>query len=260
MMQFSHFFAMWALSKNTFREAIRDRILYMILFFAGLLIVSSPLMAKISAGEEHRVLLDFGFAMIHIFGILITVFVGTQLIAREIESKTILVLLSKPIARGSFLIGKFLGLGSVLFVLLTLMGGVFFIVAGFEPLYLLVLLGFFLGLLLLLAIAIFFSTFLSPVLAMFSTFLIFILGNISDDFYLQAKFMFERGQASDAFYWISWGTYHFLPNFENMNFKNSVLYGLDLPLPTLLLFFGITILYILVLLSFSIVFFRKREI
>ncbi|MEI7510972.1 MAG: ABC transporter permease subunit [Candidatus Peregrinibacteria bacterium] len=251
------FSSLLALSKNTFRETIRDRILYTIVFFGILMVLSSKLMADLSARADDKVLVDFGFAMIHIFGIIISIFVGTQLIARETEGKTIMLLLSKPISPATFVISKFLGLGSVLAILTLIMGGIFFILAPFQPVYLLVLLGMFLSFLFLLALSLFFSSFLSPLLAAFSTLLIFVLGNITDDFYAFVTYMKEG--VSGVFYWVGWGTYHFFPNFENINWKNAVVYGIDFSSFDMAIGVLVTILYIALLTFGAVKFFEKKE-
>lgn len=249
--------ATWALAKNTFRETVRDKILYTIVFFGILLILSSKLMAGISAGEEAKVTLDFGLGMIHIFGILITLFVGTQMISKEMQGNMIMILLSKPMSRGAFIVGKFLGLSAILFLLISIMGGLFFFLVPFSWDIILVFAGMYISFLFLLALALFFSVFLSPLLAMFSTLLIWIIGNITDEFYSYVTYAKE--QISAAFYWVGWGSYHFLPNFANLNLKNEVTYGLDITTLDISIIFAISIAYIIFLLSCAILIFQKKE-
>lgn len=248
-----------ALTKNTFRESIRDRILYTIAFFAVILILASQLLASLSAGEGDRVVLDSGLAMINIFGIIITLFLGTQMIAKEMESKTILILLSKPISRAAFIWGKFFGLALVLGILMCIKGGVFFFLVDFSTDLLIALGGIYMSVLLLLAIALFFSSFISPLLAMLATLLMYIIGNITDDFYSFVEHMSSKGEAGGLFYWTGWGSYHFLPSFENVNFKNMVAYGIEFAPWEIALKFGITAAYIVFLLFLASVFFKKKE-
>ena len=87
-----------AISKNTFRETIRDRILMVILFFGVALILATLLLSSISARQGEKVILDIGLGMIDIFGMIITIFVGTQLIFREIDKKTILLLMNSSMS------------------------------------------------------------------------------------------------------------------------------------------------------------------
>jgi ABC-type transport system involved in multi-copper enzyme maturation permease subunit len=102
---------LFALTKNTFRETIRDRILLVIVFFGVILIIATQLLSELSVRQDEKVLLDLGLGLIDIFGMLVTIFVGTQLIFREVDKRTIFVVLSKPVSRSSFLISKFFGLG-----------------------------------------------------------------------------------------------------------------------------------------------------
>ena len=103
-----------ALSANTFREAIRDRILYSLLFFAGLVLLGSLAVEHITLGDQEKVVRSFAFGAIRFVGILIALFLGVSLVHKELERKTIYTIASKPIPRGSFLVGKYLGLMSVL--------------------------------------------------------------------------------------------------------------------------------------------------
>ncbi len=246
-----------ALAKNTFRETVRDKILYTIVFFGILLILSSKIMAGISAGEEEKITLDFGLGMIHIFGILITLFVGTQMVAREMEGNMILILLSKPLSRGQFLLGKFLGLSGILFLLMVIMGGIFFFLVPFSLDIIWVLAGQYISFLLLLALALFFSVFLSPLLAMFSALLMWIIGNITDEFY--SFVIHSQEKISEAFYWVGWGSYHFLPNFANLNFKNEATYGLEISTTDITIIFATSLAYICFLIALAVVIFRKKE-
>lgn len=248
-----------ALTSNTFKETIRDRILYTIVFFALLLVASTQLLASLSSGEGDKVVLDSGLAMVHIFGIIITLFMGTQLIAKEMDSKTILVLLSKPLSRRDFIFGKFFGLSLVLLLLVMLMGGVFFFLVDFSWDLFIALAGIYMSVLLLLALALFFSSFISPLFAMLATLLMFVIGNITDDFYVFVEQMVARGEASGMFYWTGWGSYHFLPSFENVNFKNMAAYGIEFAPWEIALKFAITFLYIGFLLFLASKFFEKKE-
>jgi ABC-type transport system involved in multi-copper enzyme maturation permease subunit len=85
--------------------------LYLIVFFGVILIVFSLLLASLSLGQKDKIILDFGLAMIEVFGIVSVVFVGSQILFKEIEGKTIYLILSKPIKRSAFILGKFIGFG-----------------------------------------------------------------------------------------------------------------------------------------------------
>ena len=101
---------------NTFREIVRNRFLYLILFFAFVFLIFSLALGSLTIAESaDRVIVDFGLAMIEIFGLIGVLFVGSQLLFKEIEGKTIFLILSKPIRRQDFILGKFLGFAATLF-------------------------------------------------------------------------------------------------------------------------------------------------
>jgi len=99
-----------ALAHNTLRESVRNKIAYALLFFAVLMIGSGAILSALSYVEGDRILQDVGLAAIRLFGVAIAIFVGIQLVHREVERRTVYTILSKPISRGQFLLGKFAGL------------------------------------------------------------------------------------------------------------------------------------------------------
>ena len=101
---------------NTFRENLRDKLLYNLLIFALLMIGSSLILMRLTLGEFHRLILDIGLGSINFFGVLIAIFVGIGLVSKEIEKKTIYTIISKPVARFQFLLGKYLGLSLTLVI------------------------------------------------------------------------------------------------------------------------------------------------
>ena len=101
-----NFFRIWAIAANGFREVIRDRILYVIGFFAILMALALRLLPEISVGADGKIFLDLGLAATSLLGAIVAIFVGTGLINKEIEKRTVLVLIPKPISRTEFIIGK----------------------------------------------------------------------------------------------------------------------------------------------------------
>lgn len=110
-----------AIAHNTFKEAIRDRILYGFLFFALTLIVFSLVLGQLSIGEQTRVTLDVGLAGISLFSVLMSIFLGISLLHKEISKRTIYPVLAKPVSRAAYLLGKFLGLSATMIVQIALM-------------------------------------------------------------------------------------------------------------------------------------------
>ena len=117
----------WAIASNTFREAIRNKILYSLVFFAILMIGGSLALGKLSMHEEVRLLKDLGLATISIFGVLIAIFIGVNMVFKEIDRKTIYIIIPKPIHRFHFIIGKYLGIGFTLAIQIIFMAIVLFL-------------------------------------------------------------------------------------------------------------------------------------
>src|SRR5262249_59887497 len=110
-----------AIALNTFREAVRDRVLYNLIIFVLLLLASAPLFGTISIGIERVVLVNVGLSSISFFGVVIAIFIGIGLVSKEIEKKTLYTILSRPVARWEFIVGKYCGLLMTLVVNAALM-------------------------------------------------------------------------------------------------------------------------------------------
>jgi Cu-processing system permease protein len=105
-----------AIAFNTFREAVRDRVLYNLVFFALLLVAMAPLLGQISIGVQRVLLVNLSLTAISIFGTVISIFVGISLVSKEIEKRTLYPVLSRPVGRGEFIVGKYFGLAGTLLV------------------------------------------------------------------------------------------------------------------------------------------------
>src|SRR6476620_2880767 len=110
-----------ALAINTAREAIRNRILYSILFFALLMVGISAVFGAASIGDQVKYMKDFSLMSVSLFGVIIAVVLGVNLLHQELGKKTIVNILSKPVARWQFLVGKFLGLLATLTIMMALL-------------------------------------------------------------------------------------------------------------------------------------------
>jgi ABC-type transport system involved in multi-copper enzyme maturation permease subunit len=171
----------WLIGLNTFREAIRNKILYSLLFFSLLIIAASVAFGELSVGSQRRLTMDLGLGGMSLFSIIIAVFVGINLVYKELEHKTIFTLLSKPVFRYQFVLGKFLGLALTMAVLVLIMS---LVLVGVllsqghdvgQTLAIMVVL-IYLEVLLITAVAVFFSSFSSPFLSGAFTIGIFIVG------------------------------------------------------------------------------------
>ncbi|MDD3145253.1 MAG: ABC transporter permease subunit [Candidatus Gracilibacteria bacterium] len=163
---------------NTFKEIIRNKYMYMIVFFGFIFIAFSIILGKLTIGEDSKIIVDFGLAMIEIFGLLGVLFVGSQLLFREIDGKTIFLILSKPIKRYEFIIGKIMGF-SMTILLITLFQSILFIIVLFikdiniDYLIIWSLVNIFLKLEIMLVIVFFLSTFMSNMLIIASSLMIY---------------------------------------------------------------------------------------
>lgn len=253
------------LALNTLRETIRDKILYVILVFALIMIASSALLADLSLGQQGRIVVDLGLSAISVFGLIITIFVGTNLLNKEIDKKTIYLILSKPIRRSEFILGKFLGLSLTLGVITLAMSACFFAVlwttlrgVGIDPLTwfptsVMALSLIYVEMLLLTAGAIFFSTFASPVMSAMFTLGLYLIGHMSYDILnfgqITGKVMLQ--QVTQALFYI-------LPDLERLNLKNVLLHE-RIPMDVFGSSIGYGLLYIAGLLVLSMMIFEGKE-
>ena len=250
----------WAIAANGFREVIRDRILYFIGFFALLMAFAWRLLPEIAVGTHQKIFLDLGLAAIGLLGVIVAVFVGTGLINKEIDKKTILVLIPKPLSRAEFILGKHLGLSGVLAVMLGVMLVIYLLMllgmkVSFQPLPLIVSV-FYLGLELILiaAVAIAFGVFTSSIIATLMTFGVYLMGHISKDL-IQLGIISKNPNILA----ITKNIYLILPDLERLNFRNEAVYGL-LPSADVLIGNALySLVYTGLLLGISILIFSRRQ-
>jgi ABC-type transport system involved in multi-copper enzyme maturation permease subunit len=190
----------WAIARNTFREAVRDKVLYALLFFAILLILSALVLGQLSLHEEARVVRDMGLGGITLFSVIIATFVGSSLVYKEIDRKTVYTIVPKPLYRHEFVIGKFIGmnvvLGLQLLVMAAVLCGVLIGVGGSVEIGLIraiVLLG--VELVVVTAVALLFSSFSSPFLSAMFTLGVFAVGRSTPEIAQAAQKLGSGGTA-----------------------------------------------------------------
>jgi ABC-type transport system involved in multi-copper enzyme maturation permease subunit len=250
----------WTIAANGFREVIRDRILYVIGFFTILLALGLRLLPEISVGADQKIFLDLGMAATALLGAIVAIFVGTSLINKEIEKRTVLVLIAKPISRSEFIVGKHLGLVGVLAVVVTIMTVIYLGMLSWAKIdyslpSLLVAQGFLiLELSLLTAVAIVFGVFTSSILATLLSFGVYLMGHISSD--LLKLGQISKNESIEAF---TRGLYVILPNLERFNLKNDAIYGLLPSQGELLQSLIYAVLYTILLLTVAIIIFSRRQ-
>jgi ABC-type transport system involved in multi-copper enzyme maturation permease subunit len=121
-----------AVAVNTFREAVRDRVLYGMVGVALFVLILTLALAELSLHQERRIVTDIGLASISFFSAMISVFLGSSLLYKEIERKTLYVILPKPIRRSEFLLGKYFGIALTASVFVAIMGAVQLWVVGVQ--------------------------------------------------------------------------------------------------------------------------------
>lgn len=214
------------IAANTVREAIRSRVLYTLLFFAVLLIGTGVLLSTLTYVERERILQSVGLAAIRLFGAAIAIFVGIGLIHREVERRTIYTILSKPISRCEFLLGKYLGLVATIWIQLVIMGLAFVAVSWLAGAPLTHQIGLALGLAavelaVIVAFATLFSAFTTPMLAALFTTGLYVLGHLSRD-------LRDLGARSDdgGVRLVATALYRVLPDLESFNLTTQALHAL----------------------------------
>jgi len=219
---------MSAIARNAFREAVRDRVLYNLVLFVLLLTAASIFIGELSGGQERKIIVDLGLSAMLLFGMFIAIFVGVGLVYKEIERRTIYAVFSKPVGRGEFLVGKYLGLCLTLLVNVLVMGvgvsvALLYVSRGWDPLIPTIwpaVLLIYLELMLLTAVALLFSSFSSPALSALLTFLTFVIGHFSADLKTLAVSM-----GSTSARWFFTGLYYLLPNLANYGFITPAAHG-----------------------------------
>jgi ABC-type transport system involved in multi-copper enzyme maturation permease subunit len=256
---------------SVFRESVRDKVLYNLVFFAVLLIGASLLLSQLTAGQDVKIIKDLGLAATSVFGLFIAVFVGIGLVWKEVDRRSVYGLLAKPIRRRDFILGKYLGLVFTLAVNLAVMALALYAVLAYQAWItppelakaweapaidpaLLVAIGLiFLQLSLITAIALFFSTFSSPLLSAALTFGLYVIGHFSADLK-----NFEQVVESPVVAWIARALYYLLPNLAPFDVKAQVVHGQAIAPGFALLTVAYAVVYIaLLLVAASWIFSRK---
>ena len=250
------------IARNTFREAVRDRVLYNLVLFVLLLTAAAIFVGELSGGQERKIIVDLGLSAMLLFGVFIAIFVGVGLVYKEIERRTIYAIFAKPVGRGDFLIGKYLGLCLTLLVNVVVMGAgvsaaLLYVNRGWDPLVLRIwaaILLIYVELAILTSVALLFSSFSSPALSALLTFFIFIIGHFSAD--LKAL---SNSMSSSAARWLFSALYYLVPNLANYSFITPAAHG---HIPNLSYVFATVLyalLYVVAILGTATLIFSRRN-
>jgi ABC-type transport system involved in multi-copper enzyme maturation permease subunit len=213
-----------AVAANTFRETVRERVLYNLVFFAILMTLAGLLLGQLSIRQDEKILKDIGLAAMDLVGTVIALFIGTGLVSKEIERRSLYPLLAKPLSRGELFLGKFAGLGFTLFVNVSVMLLGLLLTLGAtgrrpDAGLLTAAYPIFLGLLLVVAFAMLFSTLSSSTLAVVLTLGVVVVGRFADVIRgMRDVLPGVPPQLAQALFAV-------VPNFANFDFKNRVAYG-----------------------------------
>jgi ABC-type transport system involved in multi-copper enzyme maturation permease subunit len=247
-----------AVGANTFRETVRERVLYNLVFFALLMTLSGLLLRDLTIRQDDKIIKDLGLAVMDLFGTLISIFLGVGLVSKEIERRSLYPLLAKPLSRGELFVGKFGGLAFTLLVNTAVMTmGVYLalLLAG-RPLaasLLKAVYPLYLSFLLVVALALLFSSFTSATLASVATVGLVVAGRFAD----VVRNMREVLPGTPS--WLSGALYYALPNFTNFDFKSRVAYGDPVSGATLAWVTLYGAAYTAALLGVGLALFRRRD-
>jgi ABC-type transport system involved in multi-copper enzyme maturation permease subunit len=248
---------------NTFREAVRDRVLYNLVLFALLMIGAAVLVGQISIGIEQLVIVNLGLSAISLFGLVMAIFIGVGLVYKEIEKRTLYSLLAKPIRRWEFLVGKYAGLLLTLavntaFMTLGLALAFFYVGGRVARADLPILIAIYFILLefaLVTAMALFFSCFSSPMLSTLYTLGIYVTGVFASD--IRSIGDFTRNPALLA---VTRTLYFLVPNFHNFNVIAAAAHGDAIPFPLIWQNTLYAALYVALLLIAASAIFSRRNL
>jgi len=251
-----------AITLNTFREAVRDRVLYNLVLFVLLLVASAPVISQISIGMEKLMLVNLGLSSISLFGVIIAIFVGIGLVSKEIEKKTLYTILSRPVRRWEFIAGKYLGL------LLTLVVNAVLMTVGFylallvfthglhqaDGMLLVAIYFIILQFMMMVAITLLFSTFSTPIFSAIFAFSLFVIGTFGND--LRNFAAMSHG----ATRWLATAAAYIMPNFASLNVISQVAHEQSVGAQLVLFNTLYALLYSVAVTAAAVLIFERRNL
>jgi Cu-processing system permease protein len=248
---------------NTFREAVRDRVLYNLVFFGLLMMAAAILVGQISIDIEEIVIVTLGLSAVSVIGLLIAVFTGVGLVSKEMDKRTLYALLAKPLRRWEFLLGKFGGLVLTLTVNTAAMAAALFLALlyvkhtlhGGDVAVLVAIYFILLKLALVVALAMLFSCFTTPLLAILFTAGLYVAGLFVD----QMRGLPLENVSPAVATFLRWISY-LLPNFENYDVMGAAAHGRTIPAALIAHNTLYTILYCGIVLAVAMAVFSRRNL
>ncbi len=248
-----------AVAANTFREAVRDKVLYSILFFAALFLLAALASREVALGDREKVVRGVGLGGISVVGAIIAIFLGVGLVYKEIERKTIYTLASKPVPRWQILLGKYFGLWATLAVEVGILTAMYTLIIGIEQGWpgsgVYVAMGMLmLELTLVTAFATLFSTFASPLSASAYTLCVYVIGHFADDLYT-----FGKASDNEAFKQMTLVLYRIVPNLGMFNVRTEAVHGVPIPGSEIAWATAYALGYTTAVLALAMVIFERRD-
>ncbi len=249
-----------AVAQNTFRESVRDKVLYVLLLFAGVVIIGSKAVGWISIGQDIKIVKDLSLAGMSIFGALIAIFVGTSLVYKEIDKRTIYTIIAQPLYRYEFVLGKYLGLSLLILgviVLMSVISAVYIVILGGEINHWYFIASFliFMKLLLVTALAVMFSTLSSPILGAIIVFCFYVFGH-STGILIDLPPQFEGTWTKP----ILNAMYYVLPNFSNFDIRSEVVNGVPVSYAYVIYMVIYGILYSSFFIYLAVLMFERKDV
>ena len=275
---------MWVICLNTFREAVRNKILYLVVAMALLVILTSKAVGWVLIGEDLKVMTDISLMSMSLFGAMVTVFLGTGLIYLEIDKRTIYVILSRPVARWEYVLGKYLGLLLTVYVALLVLAVAFlgylwvmswevfmepsitpgeYVTVPFGPVLFAIFMTF-VEMMLVTGMAIAFSAASTPVTSAVFTTIAYVVGHSADRIYDLAKLMGnnpQTGKGSETAESVILFFYYTIPNLAMFNVRNEAVHGTtsEYAWSTVFFWLGYGFAFTAAFLILGILVFRRRN-
>lgn len=255
-----------------FRESVRDRVFYNLVLFAVLLVGASIMIGQLTAGQDVKIIKDLALSATSVFGLFLAIFIGINLVSKEVDRRSVYPLLAKPIRRSELIVGKYAGLQLTLLVNTVVMTIALYAVLFFlsrdvperiqavwdapalDPALLKAIALIYLHLAVVTAVALFFATYSSPLMTAIFTLGVYVAGQFSAD--LKA---FDRIVDSPAAIAIATVCYYVLPDFAKFDVKLAVVHGLPVSTEYIAITFGYAALYVAALLFGAVVIFSRKD-
>jgi ABC-type transport system involved in multi-copper enzyme maturation permease subunit len=251
------------LARVTVREAVRKKLAVNLLVFAVALVCGSIVISSLTFGEQYRIIVDIGLSTIEVFGTFIAVFLGANLVAGDVERRTIYAIVAKPVSRAQYVAGRYAGLVATTTLNLAVMAVFFVGVLAFylrglgfvrETPLLATLGATALQLAMISAVAVLFSTFTSATLSAIFTLSLVVAGHLASDL---VRHWAKQGAGTA---WMGKAIYLVIPNLEALNFKEAMVYKDALPAGPTALAFAYGVLYATGVVAVAAAVFTRRDL